>query len=413
MKQFAKMVYLTLRQQAKNCTQIVKGKKVNLPSIGSMTLDWDDVSLARKLTTDRTNWTKTAESYQDQFAKWNGSRYTFAFMAGRVALSACLHGLDLKPQDEVIVPGYTCIVVPNALRYAQIKPVFADIELDTYGLDIAEIKKRITPKTKAILLHHLFGLVCRDFDAILDFAKEKGLFVIEDCAHATGCEFRGKKVGNFGDVAFYSSEKSKVFNTVQGGVASTNDLAIANRIEEYYRDAPYPSEEFLFRQLKTLELNYFQNKDHWRWLRLAWKTYALSKHRLISTADEELVGKKPANYGCKMPNAIAQLGINQLGKIDHYNQLRRKNSKVWDNWCKENGYSCPKVIDHSKPVFLRYPVLVEPEKKKNLEWVKRDLQVNPGVWFTTNLHPAVERVPDCPNADKAVKRCINFPTILE
>ena len=82
------------------------------------------------------------------FAKWNGSKYAFAFMGGRVALSSCIYALDLQPGDEVILPGYTCVVVPNAFQFADIKTKFCDIELDTYGLDASLIEEKIGSPNK-------------------------------------------------------------------------------------------------------------------------------------------------------------------------------------------------------------------------------------------------------------------------
>jgi dTDP-4-amino-4,6-dideoxygalactose transaminase len=112
-----------------------------------------------------------------------------------------------------------------------------------------------------------------------------------------------------------------------------------------------------------------------------------------------------------MPAPIAAIGINQLGKVDHYNEHRRQTAKRWDAWCEVSGYKKPLVIDQSIPVYLRYPVLVEPEKKQNLSWAFKELGIKPGVWFVSNIHPARRTVIGCPNADLAVKQCVNFPTL--
>jgi perosamine synthetase len=183
------------------------------PSLGSMTLDQDDVDIASAWLHNRERWGEgeIVSRYEFEFGCWNGSKHAFAFMSGREALSACIHALGLQAGDEVILPGYTCIVVPNAFHYAGVKTVYSDIELETYGLDVAQLEAKITVKTRAILVRHLYGLVCRDYEAILDLARCHGLKVIEDCAHSTGAEYKRLKVGNRGDVAFYSSEQSKVF----------------------------------------------------------------------------------------------------------------------------------------------------------------------------------------------------------
>src|SRR3989304_4500748 len=131
-------------------------------------------------------------------ARGNVSRHAFAFLGGRVALSACIHALGLAPGDEVILPGYTCVVVPNAFHYAGVRTVYADIELETYGLDAARAEEKITPNTRAILLHHMYGLVCRDYEDILALARRRGIRVIEDCAQSTGAGFGCAKGGDRG-----------------------------------------------------------------------------------------------------------------------------------------------------------------------------------------------------------------------
>ena len=400
-------------KQAKNLLKFLIGKPIKTTSLVSMTLDYDDVELARDLLTKRSQWDdkKIVSQYEKEFASWNGSKYAFAFMAGRIALSACIYALDLQPGDEVILPGYTCVVVPNAFHYAGVKTVYCDIELDTYGLDVAEIENKITSKTRAILLHHLYGLVCRDYKAIIDLAKRYELKVIEDCAHSTGAEYQGRKIGNLGDLAFYSSEHSKVFNTIQGGIAVTNNDRLGEKLREYYEQALYPDEEWIDKQLHNVILDFYQFKHSQRWLLGDLYNALYDDKRMISTTLEEEKGICPVRYCRKMPAPIAAIGLNQLKKIDDYNQCRRETAKSWDVWCEQNGYKKPVVIDESVPVYLRYPVIVEPEKKQDTSWAFKDLGIRMGVWFVRNIHPS-QSIKGCQNADKAVNQCINFPSLL-
>ncbi len=385
-----------------------------MPSLGSMTLDKDDVRIARAWLKERSSWNDTGETreFAAEFARWNGSRHAYAFLGGRVALSACIDALGLLPGDEVIVPGYTCVVVPNAFQFAGVRVVYADIELDTYGLDAARAEEKITARTRAVMLHHLYGLVCRDYEAILDLARRHRLRVIEDCAHATGAEFRGRKVGNIGDVGFYSCEQSKVFNTVMGGIAVTNDDALGARLRSFFDAAPLPDQDSIDRHLRTLILNYYRFKHPRRWIlaELAQRLYG--DREIISTTEEEERGIRPAHYGQKMPAPVAAIGRNQLRKIDSYNVMRRQTARSWDRWCEGMRYRKPVVVDDSVPVFLRYPVMVEREKKRDVRWAEESLGVTPGVWFETNIHPVAAHVADCPNADAAVAGCINLPCLI-
>ncbi len=414
MIELLKVIRRFVRRQIGNAGRLMRGRKLLLPSMGSMTLEADDAGLAKQLLANSDNWFDAgiAEKLHREFGRWNGSEHVFSFMGGRVALSACLFGLDLQPGDEVILPGYTCVVVPNAIRFAGLNPVFADIELETYGLDIEDVKKKTTGRTRAIVVQHLFGLVSKDIDGLLSWAARNNIRVIEDCAQSTGASYKGRKIGNLGDAAFFSCEQSKVFNVVQGGIATTKDPAIAARIQDYYQAAPFPSAEDIERQLKTHLLNYLIFKNRCRWLSADWHNYRLKKYRIISTTRTEIDGNMPDYYGRKMPGAIASLALNQLSKIDRFNQIRRKNAVRWNDWCDGSGYNKPVVIEDSEPVYLRYPVLVEPARKGNLTWADKELGVRPGVWFVSNVHPAETTVTDCPRADEAVKRCINLPTIL-
>ncbi|GAG37452.1 unnamed protein product, partial [marine sediment metagenome] len=247
--------------------------------------------------------------------------------------------------------------------------------------------RKMTPRTKAVILHHLYGLVARDYEASVHTCRTRGIKVIEDCAQATGAEHCGTKVGALGDAAFHSTEQSKVFTTVQGGIAVTDDDTIASRIGEYHRDAPVPDMMRVERLLHTLILNYYRFTHPHRWLLGDFHEVLRGKKRLLSTTAQEARGICPADYGQKMPPSIAAIGLNQLAKIDRFNGLRQKAAQRWHAWCDAGGYARPQVAANSVPVWLRYPVLVEAEKKKNARWARRSLGVELGVWFTTNLHP--------------------------
>jgi dTDP-4-amino-4,6-dideoxygalactose transaminase len=113
-----------------------------------------------------------------------------------------------------------------------------------------------------------------------------------------------------------------------------------------------------------------------------------------------------------MPSPISAIGLNQLNKIDSYNRKRRETAKRWDKWCEINAYKKPLVIPESIPVYLRYPVMVEAERKTNTSWAYKQLGINLGVWFVSHIHPVSGEIKDCPKASEAVKRCVNFPTLI-
>src|SRR5512135_1616150 len=122
----------------------------------------------------------------------------FPFYKGRVALFAILKAMGVNTGDEVIVPGFTCVVVPNAVIYNRALPVFVDIDGATYNIDPGKIEAKITKKTRAIIVQHTFG-VPAEMDGITEIAKAHNLFLIEDSCHTLGSRYKGKPVGAFGD----------------------------------------------------------------------------------------------------------------------------------------------------------------------------------------------------------------------
>jgi len=414
MRRMARCLTTSARHQASNILRFCAGRPIAVDRLGSATLGPDDVEIAMRFLKNRTAWndTKLVSEYESAFAEWNNSKAAFSFQAARVALSAAIYALDLQPGDEVVLPGYTCVVVSNAFSFAGVVPVYCDIELDTWGPNVASVEARLTPRTRAVLIHHLYGLICRDYESILELAAKRGLRVIEDCAQATGAMYMGIKVGNRGDVGIFSSEQSKLLNTSQGGMVVTNNAGLAERIRTFQSHAPSPDKSCTERLLYTLLLNYYSCADRSRWWRSDLMDLIHGGKRLISTTSEEESGIRPANYGCRFSAPLAAIGLNQLEKLDKMNARRREGAKRWMRWCLDNHYSPPTVVPDSLPVYLRFPVLVEAEKKKNPGWAVRDLNVELGVWFVSHLHPSPVQLLGCPNATRAVRECVNFPTLL-
>lgn len=408
------LVRRALRHQRANLRKLATGEPVRVAPLGGMTLDLDDVRIARACLHDQSGWSDVEPvlRFQDEFARWNGSRHAFAFMGGRVALSACLYALGLGLGDEVVLPGYTCVVVPNALKFAGVTPAYCDIELETYGPDVASVEAAVTPRTRAILLHHLYGLVCRDYEALLDLAKRRGLAVIEDCAHATGARYRGARIGNAGTVAFYSSEQTKVFSTIQGGVAVTNDDRLATRMREFWERCPDPGSRRIEALLRNLVIQHYTYKHPQGWWLGDVMEVLHGAPELISTTPEEMRGERPAEYGCRMSAPVALLGSNQIRKLDGYNQRRRATAMRWDAWCSERGHTPPRVVPDSQPVYLRYPVMVPPERKRDVSWGHRELKADIGVWFRGSIHPLEGVLPGLPRAAAAVASCVNLPCLI-
>jgi perosamine synthetase len=171
---------------------------------------------------------KYVSLFEESFSKKIGIEYTASVCNGTVALHLALLSLGIGPGDEVIVPTFTYIASVNAITYCGATPVFVDCLADSWQADPEDIKKKITNKTKAIMVVHLYGQPC-DMDSICSISKEHSLFLVEDCAEAFGSYYKGKHVGTFGDVATFSFFGNKTITAGEGGAVITNNETLHRR----------------------------------------------------------------------------------------------------------------------------------------------------------------------------------------
>lgn len=186
------------------------------------------------------------EAFEKEFAAYSGAAHGVGVNSGTSALHLALLALGVKPGDEVVTTPFTFVATAWAISYCGAKPVFADIDPETFLLDPAAAEKAITPKTKAIMPVHIYGQPV-DLDPLLDIAKKKGLPLIEDAAQAHGATYRGKRVGSFGDIACFSFYPSKNLGACgEAGIALTSDATLAAKMralrehastKRYYHDA--------------------------------------------------------------------------------------------------------------------------------------------------------------------------------
>ncbi len=170
------------------------------------------------------------EEFERNFANYLNVNHVLALNSGTSALHLALRALDIGYGDEVIVPSWTFIATAWAISYVGAKPVFADVDEETWQISPEDVKRKITKRTKAIIGVHIYGQPF-DIKSILDIANEYNLFLIEDCAQAHGAEYYNKKVGTFGSVNTFSFYPTKNLGSFgEAGAISTNEESIANRI---------------------------------------------------------------------------------------------------------------------------------------------------------------------------------------
>jgi perosamine synthetase len=165
---------------------------------------------------------KFVEQFEAAFAAYTGAKHATSVSNGTVAVHLCCLALGLGAGDEVIVPTFTYIASVNPIKYVGATPVFVDSLRESWQMDPEDVRRKITSKTKAIMAVHLYGCPC-DMTAIMQIAKEHRLYVIEDCAEATGSKINGQHVGTFGDISAFSFFGNKTITTGEGGMVVTSN----------------------------------------------------------------------------------------------------------------------------------------------------------------------------------------------
>ncbi len=392
-------------------------RKQVLPSFESMTVTRDDLATMQRVADRRE--AGHVRRLEATFREFQGGGHAVAFDAGRTAFQACLAALGVGKGDQVVMPAYTCVVVPNAVQALGAVPVFVDIELDTWGPSGDRVADALTARTRAVLVQHSYGLPARDTRAIVEAVADRrprrrqaGAVVIEDCAHATGARLEGKRVGTFGALSFTSFERSKVLSTVMGGMAYTQEKALGEKLGAVQEDLPLPTPDATRRRVEAAWHSYYRYAHPLRrWTKnRAAKRFAPGPP---STPPGEQVGAP--HVGTRLAGPLAALGLGQLQRLDAVNELRRQNARRWQAWCADRGLRTARPAVGAEPVWLRFPFAVaedEAHRKADSTWVHRELGVHAGTWFESHLHPSDMTIPNQPNADVAVRTTLNLPGLL-
>ncbi len=349
-----------------------------------------------------------------------GSTPRHAFFKGRVALHALLRAAGVGAGDQVLLPGYTCVVVPNAVLYTGAEPVYLDVETRTGNLDADRLEDRLGAawqpgRAKVLIVQHTYGIPC-DMDRLTTFARRHGLVVIEDACHALGAAWRGRPVGTLGDAAFFSSQWSKPVTTGLGGWAVANTPALQAGLDAVLADYARPG----LGTALTLEAQYraFRLLDH---PRLFWGVQGLYRNlgrlglAIGSSTAAELSCDLPADYRRRMHPLQERRLARLLAGQDEAVAARRRNTKLIEAALREAGLPTVDVPEGCEPVFLRYPVPVR-DKGEVLVQARR-ARVPLGDWFLSPVHPnlagweAAGYVPGtCPAAEQLSRRVVNIPT---
>jgi perosamine synthetase len=338
------------------------------------------------------------------------------FWKGRVALYAILRALDIGRGDEVVVPAFTCVAVPNAVMYTGATPVYVDIDESTYTPDVAAVRAAIGPRTRAIVAQNTFGL-SSDMDALAAVAAPSGAVVLDDSTHGLGGAYRGQPSGAAAAAAFYSTQWSKPISTGLGGIAVTLDPVLARELRALERTARDPTfiEQTLLRAM-VLARERVATPRTLRYGRAVYR--ALGHAGLVpgsSSRGELEAPVMPSSFLTRMSQVQAGLGRRRLGALRSTVLRRRETAQRYTEWLTARGRTPVHEPSFCTHAFLRYPLRVHGRDEFLEDARRRGLDL--GDWFHSPLYPIRGdltpwgyRWGSNPAAERITTEIVNLPT---
>ncbi len=289
---------------------------------------------------------------EEEVSGYVGRKYGIAVCNGSAALDLAVEALELCEGDEVIMPAFTIISCAASLVRKGIRPVLVDAEADTWNMDTSQIEDKITPKTKAIMVVHLYGLPV-DMDVVLDIAERHHLFVIEDAAEAHGLEYKGKRCGGFGDISAMSFYPNKHITTGEGGMVLVDDEKMRERCLSFRNLCHAPNKRFY----------------------------------------HEEVG-----YNFRMSNLQAAVGVAQYESIEEHLELKRKLGASYQEKLKGvSGVQLPvERTDYAQNLYWVFGMVLDDEVPFDAaEMMKKMAEHNVGCrpfFYPMHLQPALRKM---------------------
>ena len=289
---------------------------------------------------------------EDNMAAYVGRKHAAAVSNGTVALDLAIEAMELNPGDEVIMPAFTIISCILGLVRRGIKPVLVDSNPDTWNMDVSHIEEKITAKTKAIMVVHIYGLPV-DMDPVIELAHKYGLMIIEDGAEAHGLEYKGKKCGSFGDISIMSFYPNKHVTTGEGGMVLTDNERMYERCNSFRNLCHKPGFRFVHEEL---------------------------------------------GYNYRMSNIQAAVGVAQLEKIEEHLQKKQEMGKLYQEIFRNNEkFQKPlEKTSYAQNVYWVFGLVMDKSDKRYAHEVIEQL-AKEGIgcrpfFYPMNLQPALKKL---------------------
>jgi len=354
------------------------------------------------------------KKYEENFRNYTGAIGARAFGMGRHGMVILLKALGVEEGDKVGVCGYTCLSVLESIMICDAVPVYLDVD-DYLCIDPAEILKQEQFSLKVVILQHTFG-TCGQLDELLMACKKIGAKVIEDCAHCLDGFWDGRRLGNFGEGAIYSSEWGKPYSTGQGGMLTLQSEEMLEIVDSLIKEWALPTSKrfgfILHLQRKLYPVSILSKfKSYFAYFFA--KVFKRIGHK------KSLVGDKDFDfhqgYIRLIDEKTAELGIKKLARWPNLRQLRRDNTEIIEEYLEKVGL---RLWPHPKKAYLtmlRYPVLVSDKAKVLKQACKNGLDISG--WYTSVVHPIcgeelrkVDYISgSCPKAENMIKHVVLLP----
>jgi dTDP-4-amino-4,6-dideoxygalactose transaminase len=310
------------------------------------------------------------EAFCREFGKWLGAPYVFGASTGRSAFQLALEALALKKGAEIIFPSFTFPVMPMVAQMLGYRPVFCDVDPETFNSGPEHIEPKISDKTGAVLATHLFGQPC-PIREVAALARQRNIRLLEDCAHACGVRVAGQQVGTFGDIGIFSFAEGKNMPCCGGGAIATADEGIARRAKDILAKASLPATSAITKKAFAVWVKWLLTRPYvfgvtaYPALRLK---LLLGQSLMDSEVGDELLEQFISSnpHISRLSNLQAAIGLLQLRHIDAFNEGARRNARILtENLGQVPDIKAPRSIE-GYHIYVYYPLTVEPEKRDDL-----------------------------------------------
>ena len=375
---------------------------------------------------------ETIEAYERAFSATIGKGEAISYGAARMAFYCYLRELNIGPGDEVLLTGYTCSVMTNAVWRTGATPTFADIARDTLGTSPSSVATAITPRTRLVVAQHSYGIPCA-IDEIAALCRKHNIPLLEDCALSLGSSLDGKSVGEWGDAAIFSGDRSKPLNTLTGGMLYTNDHGLAARLREKNRQLPDFEKAHQHRLHARFEmkrkylhpslygLGYFLGKLSGLRRKLAEKLSGKPNYVLLNGDFKPRLKPGSYPYPAKHPAFLAQLGIYELERWPDETTRRRELLSVYlaiANECGLAPYLPSAYTDPRRKIVPLRLAYSHPQAANISRSLRGHLDLD-WVWFPEPVSFAPGGPASygyvtgtCPVAEETCRQIVNWPCVV-